>query len=375
MSLMSLLRKGDSMPNTSDIKAFIDSANVYNKIGENKQRALNEEAQRSDNYLLNQANLRNNAFELKRKEFELTKAQEAEKREKQSSALMSQMFASGAPERRANAEAGQEESLGDNLTRMGTSLMAVDPKKGLELIKTGSDFKTKARERISTDLEIKAKQAQVLGEIASFVTDDESAQAAVNDMAKLGRNVPERFRNFSTPEAKEWWGNQKSFAKNYAVSLAAERDALKSIQTKEKLQMDQERLDMKRKEQATKEELAKLRIAKGKASVKVTKDEVKREVGALNQLGEEVEDLPIETKRIMAEDVAAATVSILAEDPSLSQDEAKGRARELIKSRIVDGEYPLGSKQTKTVPFVEGKVYTDASGNKAKYSNGKWIPQ
>jgi hypothetical protein len=302
---------------------------------------------------MSESELERNKLNNEKGRFELDFAKDQQKKATQEMSLMAKLFASGAPERQAKAETGQEEALAEKFTKLGETLIAIDPKKGMEYIKLGSDFKSKAQDRIGTDLEIKAKKAQVMGEVASFVTDDESAQAAAVDMAKLGREVPERFRNFSTPEAKEYWTNQKSFAKNYAVSLKADNDALKSLRDNEKLQMEREKLELKKQTTARTEELAKLRIAKGKASVKVTKDEVKREVGALNQLGEEVEDLPIETKRVMAEDVAAATVSILAEDPSLSQDEAKGRARELIKSRIVDGQYPLGSKQVITKPSFE----------------------
>jgi hypothetical protein len=310
------------------------------KQEEDLQRLANQDYYSSR---LSEDQLANNKLNLETNRFKLDLAKQEQTNAKKEMSLMSQMFASGAPERQAKADAGQEEALAEKFTKLGETLIAIDPKKGMEYIKLGSDFKSKAQQRVGTDLEIKAKKAQMLGEVASFVQDDESAQQAVADFAKLGREVPERFRNFSTPEAKEYWTNQKSFAKNYAVSLKADNDALKSIQANEKLRMQQEALDLKKKNQARTEELAQLRI---KSKVKLNKDEVKREVGALNQLGDDIEDLPIETKRVMAEDVASATVSILAENPSLSQDEAKGRARDLIKSRVVDGQYPLGTKQT-----------------------------
>jgi hypothetical protein len=46
---------------------------------------------------------------------------------------------------------------------------------------------------------------------------------------------------------------------------------------------------------------------------------------------------------------------------------------ETVKT-LIPPEYKTGKDQKKTSSFVEGKVYRDASGNRARYVNGKWEP-
>jgi hypothetical protein len=66
----------------------------------------------------------------------------------------------------------------------------------------------------------------------------------------------------------------------------------------------------------------------------------------------------------------------------VSSSEAYAMAEQQVMSRVdEDGKYtPEGVKSTKdsgkeSSKFEEGKVYTDAKGNKAKYVKGQWVPQ
>jgi hypothetical protein len=76
----------------------------------------------------------------------------------------------------------------------------------------------------------------------------------------------------------------------------------------------------------------------------------------------------------------------------LDQDEAKaladpvksaGREKEIKaqyeeKRQAVRDRYSKGGTSApakKTSQFEEGKIYVDGNGNKAKYSQGRWIPQ
>ncbi len=99
-------------------------------------------------------------------------------------------------------------------------------------------------------------------------------------------------------------------------------------------------------------------------------------------------DAPKEVQEAAANDVYSLAVKYLQDNPSITQPEAIRLAQKKIASYITDeGKYELETpnivervhsdrviEEPKT-KFVEGKVYQDANGNRAKYVKGNWIPQ
>lgn len=361
------------MPNQRDIQNFIESAKIYNTIGTNKQQALNDEAARSDNYLLNQARLESSAFDLKRQQYELSQKQEQDRRVKREQALMSEAFKSSSHERTAKNDAEGEDMLSQQFTDIGKKLIAGgSPEQGIAYLKEGQKFKTAAVDKIKTDLELRAAKVEAQGEVASGVFDNASAQAATQEMAKLGFVVPEQYRNF-TPAAQEWWKNRAMFSKNFARSIKAENDALRANNDTIRTQQKEEELDFKKKEADRKEELARLRINVSRSKIKpLNKEAMKTEVGALVEASDKVEDQDKETQRVMAEDVNAVAMTLLTENPNLSQDEAKRQARNVVVGRIKeDGKYPLlseGVKKEDTTIDWKAKL-----GNKYKPNYRYWV--
>jgi hypothetical protein len=89
------------------------------------------------------------------------------------------------------------------------------------------------------------------------------------------------------------------------------------------------------------------------------------------------------TKSVVADAISQKAFDLI-QDPTnkVSSSEAYAMAEQQVMSRVdEDGKYtPEGVKSTKdsgkeSSKFEEGKVYTDAKGNKAKYVKGQWVPQ
>jgi hypothetical protein len=329
------------MPNKADIQGFIDSAKIYNDIGENKQRYELAKTQSNDNYLLNQARLNSADFNLEKDKYEFSRQQELDRKARNEQALIAQAFKSTMPDRLSKSNIDGDTALGSKYVEIGTQLLASNPTEGMKYIKQGEELKTKAVEKVKTDLELRAAKVDAQGEVASGVFDDASAKQATAEMAKLGFVVPEKYQNYST-EAQEWWKNRAMFSKNYSKSIKAENDALRAQATVATTKRKEEEFEFKKKESDRKQILTREKIAAGKSLKFATPKEQSQELRLLADADERFADLDSEVQSAVVKDVHSAALAYLKEDPSLDQKVALQRARRDVLGLIgEDGTYKV----------------------------------
>jgi hypothetical protein len=340
------------MPNKADIQSFIDSANVYTNIGKNKQRYELDKAESDNNYLLTQARLESSAFDLEKQKYDFTRQQELDRKARQEQALVAQAFRSSMPDRVAKSNIEGDTALGSKYVEIGTQLLASNPTEGMKYIKQGEELKTKAVEKVKTDLELRAAKVDAQGEVASGVFDDASAKQATAEMAKLGFVVPEKYQNYST-EAQEWWKNRAMFSKNYSKSIKAENEALRAQAAVATTKRKEEEFEFKKKESDRKQILTREKIAAGKSLKFANPKEQKQELQLLADADERFADLDSEVQSAVVKDVHSAALAYLKEDPSLDQTIALQRARRDVLGLIgEDGTYKVVADKPVSKPVL-----------------------
>lgn len=363
------------MPSKSDVQSFIEAAKVYTDIGENRRRQENDEATRSDNYLLNQAKLRNNAFELQKSQYEFDLKQEQDRKARQEQALITNAFKSSSRDRISKDKIDTDEALSNQLIEVGKAVSGVNPKLAIEFITQAGAFKAKAKTQQIQDLAIKAAKLEAQGDIASMVTDQASADEAVQKMSELDVIVPERYRTY-TPEAQEWW-------KRRAIQSKAFQEANKiAIKEKEfELQEDNvESLISKRKADVVarerKETQARDKITQGRKLAFEKPKEQALEIKLLADQDERFADLDSTLQKVVVRDVQATAAAYLKDDPELDQSVALQRARRTVLDRIdEEGNYKVIADE-ETPAKSEVKDTTDWKaqlGSKYKPGYRYWI--
>jgi len=295
--------------------------------------------------------------------------------------LIKQAFSSTMAERRAQEEGNSLDSLYRATLDASKRVSGINPAKSIELLEKAQALKYKNLEFNIKNNEIKQAQAESAGDIAFSIEDQESLDNALPELAKHGLVVPERFREWNA-ETKDWFMTKALKSKSVKETIKLRNEEAKIKLQEDKFQEETKAKLVKEKELAAKNEREKNEY-KIKAKQTTTKNEdAMIESKALSEMNSDFDDLPTPIKIIASKDVYSIANKILVDGEAEDFATAVSMARTQVLSSISGGKYtgakggavakPTGAPASK---FVEGKVYTDKYGNKAKYSNGNWIPQ
>jgi len=278
----------------------------------------------------------------------------------------------------------------------GRELMKTDYKAGLALVKQGQA----AQQEMTVARQERFKQKLVKNELAAHsfmsVVDQESLEVAMDDAAKLGIVIPPKYQKFNA-ETKSWLDRKVNASKAFTAKMKTEN--LIADTENKKAQAQDKRIAAKAK--ATKNSLdEQLKRSKmkpdGKGSAASMKAD-KQEASVIAEQNEAFADLSKTAQQVAVRDINTRALEYFRKGTDYV--EAKQKATQEIHGKIKEDDSLVSSLpfmggseyestatgdttsgSVKTTPktqsqFVEGKVYKDANGNRAKYVNGKWIPQ
>lgn len=336
-------------------------------------------SQQYNSELMTQAQLKSNAFNLEKQQFEFEQERKKVKEDAITNGLAKQAFESNKPARKSADQIDSDTDIANQLQAAGSAIMGLDPKKALEYFDQSSKFKRYSTQKANDELDIKTKKAALAGDIASGVTDEESAKSAALELAKLGIPVPAKFTEWN-PETQAFWENRATFSKNYVAKIKIQNDLLKTQAVAEDTQSKIKAREATQKLNEQKETRMQANLELARTQYKPSKEEfkeVKREAELLATSDDKFNNLPDEKLQEAAKDVRYLAQSIMVTEGITDRGVALAKARRQIKDRITpEGDYGVvdtGAKPAAT-KFVNGHEYVDANGNRAKYNNGNWEP-
>jgi hypothetical protein len=304
---------------------------------------LNKNKQYNDD-LMTQARIKANNFSLEKQAFELDLERKEATKARMADFLATQAFQNNKASRQAGSEIDSDLDLAKQLDSAATAVMAVDPKRGIEYLKQSSEFKKMSAMRATQAVQEKQAKIALAGDIASTVTDEESAQRAAAEYAKLGMDVPAKFLTWNDESAK-FWENRATFSKNYVAKMRLENEAFKSTLQQQDIQSKIKERETNAKIKEQKETRLQQNIEQSKLTYKPSKEEtkeVKREAELLSSSDERFANLTDEELQAAAKDVRYLTQSIMVTEGITDRSVAQAKARLQIAGRLgQDGTYKV----------------------------------
>lgn len=247
--------------------------------------------------------------------------------------LLEIAFSSTIPSRVSNNQVQQEEALADQTIEAAKSIMRRDPKLGIDLLNKGQDIRNSATTNAYRNAQIKQAQLEAGGLVAATITDQDTLNEALPELAKNGIIIPERFGNKWSPKLKEWLDNRKIASDNYIKSLNLEQDE-RIIDLNERKQDEKEKQDIiKNRLAEAREKRLQGKMQEGNKLVKVNKLDLETELAGLKS-NEEFDSLAEEDQIRFAKDVYGLANYKLAHGEAKDTPEAMEQARQQLFPRI-----------------------------------------
>ena len=324
-----------------------------------------------------QSQMRNRESEIQLRQVQTRKIQEDRAQEQETAALLKQAYSATMPERVGDAEEAGLNEVANQTRRAAKAVSGVDAKSSIELSKLADSQEKTASDVAVRNVEMKLANLAATADIFATIYDDASLKDALPELAKNKVVIPERFKNTYSPELKDWIAHREIFSKSLMDSLQLKNQTAEvKIRENEAISKEADRL-AEQKNATAKETRLRGRVMAGGANIK--EETIQYEAAFLSKQDDSFDALTKQEKHDASKHAIALANSYLTEGLAESYPEAIAMARIEVKSRIdpETGEYKgfTAEAKAKVSKFVEGKVYTDAKGNKAKYVNGKWVPQ
>jgi hypothetical protein len=231
-------------------------------------------------------------------------------------------------------------SLAETTAIAAKKLMATNPKMGLDLLDKSNEYKKQAIANKIQNATFKQAQMEAAGQISAIVTDQQSLDEALPELAKHDVIVPDRFKKWS-PETKNWFKNRAVFSKNAMAEIklnnTLELTRLKELDDKSKA--SKREADIKEQEQ--KQIAARDKIKTAAALKNVPIDAATLEASDLASSNELFGALEPTTQISAAKDVYSTANSLVANNQASTFPEALSKAREIVLSKIdpISGKY------------------------------------
>ena len=240
-----------------------------------------------------------------------------------------------------------------NMSIMGKELLAIDPKAGLDMIKTSIDSLKEASNTSKDALDLKTKQMEYAGTVSSQIFDQDSLDNGISELSSVGVVVPEKYKKWS-PETQEWLGRRAQASATYLKNVRSQQEA-------DKIALDRQDTESKIAERAAKvenmkakEERAREKVTSARKTFKPSKamDKfVKEQANLLAELDVDADNWDSEIRKAAATDVVTLAEDLVQKNPTLTQDEAYKQARAtVLGNKDEKGNYKLIAPQTTETP-------------------------
>jgi hypothetical protein len=196
----------------------------------NERDQLSRARYNNQSILLQQATQNQHAYEY---EQERKLAEQKRLREEQENRLMASAYKSLRPLDALGQGEDSSSQLAMQATKIGESLMAVNPKRGMEFLDKAEQYKATAQNFKLNTVKFREAQAQASYNIYAGVTDETSWEAAKPELAKVGLVPPKELTQWS-PRTQEYVDNQKIFSKSYQAAQRLENDGIRTDVASEK---------------------------------------------------------------------------------------------------------------------------------------------
>lgn len=231
-----------------------------------------------------------------------------------------------------------------NMSVMGKKLLALDPKAGMDMIKTSIDSLKEASNTSKDALELKTKQMEYAGTVSSQIFDQDSLDNGIEELSSVGVVVPEKYKKWS-PETQEWLGRRAQASSTYLKNVRSQQEADKIVLDRQDTESKIAERSAKVENMKAKEERAREKVTSARKTFKPSKamDKfVKEQANLLAELDVDADNWDSEIRKAAATDVVTLAEDLVQKNPTLTQDEAYKQARTTVLGNKDDkGNYKL----------------------------------
>ena len=160
-------------------------------------------------------------------------------KQRKESSLLENAFSGTSSIRSTIDEGVQESSLINKFMQTGQRLMPINPQQGMAFIRQAEDMTTRNYKRKEDLLDQQAKIQDQAGAISYQVKDQESLNAATQQLSALGIIVPSNFRTFS-PLSQEYFRGLASTSKYGREAIRLDQNEARLMQ-QQKIAEERER--------------------------------------------------------------------------------------------------------------------------------------
>lgn len=233
----------------------------------------------------------------------------------------------------ATGESEEFDILANEYSNVGKSILGLDPKQGMEFIKESRIIRNAAADRKIKDLELQKTRADMQGEILYGIEDQNTLDAARESLARLGIDIPERYRDYNNPETKSW-------IKKTALRSKTVREAIKLQQADDRIRIQDENTQSQIEARRDRQMNADRNYALNREKIKTSKPQKQP---TLMETGFQVELLKTDPtfKRLKdteqleaARDVIYLATALVAEGTAKSMQDGETLARQQILAAI-----------------------------------------
>jgi len=321
----------------------------------------------------------------------------------QSKQLVGMSFSAGARTRQNEQLYGQNASLIGGLQNAGTSLMSLDPTEGRKFIEEARSlrYQSMTEQRV-----LRQQRADKQGDIGAYmatINNQETLDATMPELAKLGYVMPEQFRNFNplskefyTTQALRFMGTAKAMEHQLRVRKVEEDAENKKSLEADRLERDKDR-DARLELERNKVDIARYKSQSKEVKYPNVADDIETsipEYGELSPAHQGAMDHWVTRNANALVKQSAGTDEPIDQEEALSQsiETAKGMIAEEGGTKVFgfqvtkpklsfnptsaksqEQEQEQEEKQEEKPQYQNGQIYQNSRGQKAMYQNGKWM--
>lgn len=221
---------------------------------------------------------------------------------------------------------------------------------GMEYLKKAEEADKKAEESNKRNLELANDKMKLLNDVSGNITDQESLNANTLLLKQAGVSVPDKFTKVWNEETKQYWDNRKIHSQAFLDKQKAELNAAEVKLRQDRLAEDIKQNNIKNAQKTRSEELARSKVETAKLKTLSSKDATKvinKEADILKTENADFDNLPSEKQFEVASDILKLQMQYKSQDPTMTDYQAKEKARSTVTSLISDGEYKVGTSVEK----------------------------
>lgn len=204
---------------------------------------------------------------------EMQQQQQAAQANQQEKGILAQVFRENANQRTTEDVLGGQSRLAQQYRRAGQSIMGVNPKRGIELLREADMAQEKTQRSALEQVQTSLARDKYLSTVASNVADQDSLNDAVRTFAKMGRTIPAKYQVWGD-DTKAWFKRQELLGTNAREQQAMEIQRRRTELEEQRQTMRERREDDRVKYESSKETRLRegLELKKRAAGAKATSE-------------------------------------------------------------------------------------------------------